>query len=129
MMLENYIAQLVKELELEGPLPNQVPGIYTFPLEENLNVLISNHPPGFALSCNIAPLPGRPTEEFLTRLMLGNLFGQGTKGAVLGINEDGSLLTLTQTIDYNVEYKEFRDILEDFTNSVDLWSEETQKYK
>jgi Tir chaperone protein (CesT) family len=129
VILENYITQLVHEMELEGSLASQVPGVFAFPLEEGLNILITNHPPGFILSCNIAPMPKQPTEEFLTRLMLGNLFGQGTKGAVLGINEDGSLLTLTHAIDYNAEYKEFRDILEDFTNSVDLWCEEAQRVK
>lgn len=128
MNLDNFIAQLTKEMELEGSLATEVPGVFSFPLDEHLNILIANRPLGFALSCTIAPMPKQPQEEFLTRLMLGNLFGQGAKGAVLGINEDGSLLTLTQTIDYNAEYKEFRDILEDFTNSVDLWFEEAKKY-
>lgn len=128
-MLENHISQLVKEMELEGPLTTQVPGVFALPLEEHLTILMTDQPPGFILSCHVAPMPKQPTEEFLTRLMLANLFGQGTKGAILGINEEGSLLTLTQKIDYNAEYKEFRDILEDFTNSVDLWCEEAQRVK
>lgn len=128
MNLENYVDQLMKEMEIEASLATQVPGVYALPLEENLKVIITNHPPGFTLSCNLSPMPKQPQEDFLTSLMLGNLFGQGTKGAVLGISEDGALLTLTQKIDYNADYKEFRDVLEDFTNSVDLWSEEAQKY-
>jgi hypothetical protein len=129
MILEDYIAQLAKELELEGSLASQVPGVFAFPLEEDLRILITQQSPGFILTCNIISLPSLLQEDFLTRLMLANLFGQGTKGAILGISEDGSLLTLTQKIDYNADYKEFRDLLEDFTNSVDLWREEALKYK
>ena len=55
------------------------------------------------------------------------LFGQGTKGAVLGLSEDGSQLTLTQDIDYNAEYKEFRDTLEDFASI--LSTSGTRKHK
>lgn len=128
MKLDNYIDQLVKEMEFEGGLATQVPGVFAFPLEENLTVTISDRPPGFSLFCSLDSIPKARQEEFLTRVMLGNLFGQGTKGAVLGISEDGNLLTLTQVIDYNIEYKEFRDILEDFVNTVDVWREETAKY-
>ncbi len=129
MKLDNYIDQLIKEMEFEGGLATEVPGVFAFPLEENLSVSISDRPPGFSLYCPICTVPKTQQEEFLTRAMLGNLFGQGTKGAVLGISEDGNLLTLTQVIDYNIEYKEFKDILEDFINSVDVWREETAKYQ
>jgi len=129
VILDNYIDQLIKEIELEGSLATQVPGVFAFPLEENLSITITNRPPGFSLSCNLCAMPTKDLEVFLTRVMLGNLFGQGTKGAVLGISEDGNYLTLTQVIDYNAEYKEFRDILEDFMNAVDVWRSEVEKYK
>lgn len=129
MILDNYIEQLIKEMELEGSLASQVPGVFVFPLEEDLSVTITNRPPGFSLLCNLCPMPTKNMEEFLTRAMLGNLFGQGTKGAVISISEDGNFLTLTQVVDYNAEYKEFRDILEDFVNAVDVWRAEVQKYK
>jgi hypothetical protein len=129
MKLDTYIEQLIKEMELEGGLATQVPGVFAFPLEEDLTIEISDRPPGFVLSCHLSSLPSTHQEELLTRLMLGNLFGQGTKGAVLGISEDGNVLTLTQVVDYNADYKEFRDILEDFVNTIDVWREETAKYQ
>lgn len=127
-MLENHIEQLTKELELEGSLASEIPGVFAFPLEENLSISISGHSAGFALSCTLCPAPKINQEAFLTRVMLGNLFGQGTRGAVLGLNEDGSQLTLAQVVDYNADYKEFRDVLEDFINSVDFWRAEAEKY-
>ena len=128
-MLEPFIQQLTKEMELEGSLATQMGGVYAMPLEENLVITITDRPPGFNLSCPLGALPKQNEEACLTRLMLGNLFGQGTKGAVLGLNSEGSLLTLTQTIDYTIKYKDFRDILEDFINTVDYWVAEMRKYE
>lgn len=126
--LKPLIEQLVKDLDLEGMLTTEVPGIYAFPLEEG-NVLISEIPRGFMFKCEVAPYPKVKEEIFVTHAMLGNLFGQGTKGAVLGVSLDGTTLTLTQMIDYDVEYKEFRDLLEDYINSVDLWRDEVANHK
>ncbi|MCE5316765.1 MAG: type III secretion system chaperone [Parachlamydia sp.] len=127
-MIEPFIKQLSQEMELEGSLATQVAGVFALPLEENMSVTITDRPPGFSLLCSFSPVPGKNEEAYLTRVMLGNLFGQGTKGAVLGINAEGNMLTLSQTIEYNINYKDFRDVVEDFVNSVDFWREEVQKY-
>lgn len=127
-MLEPFIKQFSQEMDLEGSLATQVAGVFALPLEENLSVTITDRPPGFSLLCALMPLPVKNEEACLTRVMLGNLFGQGTKGAVLGLNAEGNQLTLSQTIDYSINYKDFRDVLEDFVNSIDFWREEVQKY-
>lgn len=124
-ILGNLMEQLVKDLELGTPLTTEVPGVYSFPLDLGLSVIISEIPRGFSLKCSICPLPQTNDEQILTQAMLANLFGQGTRGSILGLSSEGSILTLTQVIDYTVDYKEFRDILEDFINSVDFWREET----
>lgn len=124
-ILGSLIEQLVKDLELGTPLTTEVPGVYSFPLDQGLSVIISEIPRGFSLKCSVCPLPLQTNEEYiLTQAMLANLFGQGTRGSILGLSPEGSILTLTQVIDYTVDYKEFRDILEDFINSVDFWREE-----
>jgi len=127
-MLDNYIQRMIKELEIEGSLATQVPGVFRFPLEEDLVITITDKPPGFNLACNLNPVPKTKEEEFYTRCLLGNLFYQGTKGSILGISDDGHMLTLTQAVDYHAEYNEFRDILEDFCNSVDYWRAEAMRY-
>lgn len=128
-MLDPFIQQLVKELEIEGSLATQMPGVFRFPLEEDLTVIISDTPPGFTLTCNVATTPKVKEEEFYTRCLMGNLFGQGTKGAVLGLSEDGEWLTLSQNVNTHADYREFRDILEDFINSVDYWRSEATSVK
>lgn len=110
-------------------LATEVPGTYALPLDEGLTILISEIPNGLILKCSVAPYPKVREEIFSTQAMLGNLFGQGTRGATLGLTNDGNTLTLTQIIDYNIDYKEFKDLLEDFINSVDFWRDEALNHK
>ncbi len=127
-MLEPWVQQLTKEMELEGSLATQVAGVFVLPLEENVTVTMTERPLGYSHSCTLCPVPKRNEEAGLTRIMQGNLFGQGTAGAVLGISPEGTHLTLAQTIDYNGDYKEFKDRVADFTNTVDFWLEEMKRY-
>jgi hypothetical protein len=127
-MLANFMPKLIQELELtKETLASEVPGTYSLPLEGGLTIDMTDIPDGFILKSNIATYPPKDKEElFLTQAMMGNLFGQGTKGAILGINPEGTALTLTRIVDFPVEYKEFRDFLEDFINVMDFWREEIQ---
>lgn len=129
-MLDKMIEKLIPDMELgNASLATEMPGIYALPLEDGLSILLSEIPSGFCLKCSIAPYPKVREEIFSTQAMLGNLFGQGTRGAVLGLTSDGETLTLTQNIDYNIDYKEFKEILEDFINTIDLWRDETLNHK
>ncbi len=128
-MLEKYLPLLIKELEIDTDLATANPGVYSWPINEQVNVTLTSYPFGFSLSCPIDTNQRKEEELFFTQVMLGNLFGQGTEGAVLGLNEEGNLLTLTQTIDYTIDYKEFKDILEDFINTVEYWKDESKNYK
>ena len=123
-MLQNFIPRLIHDLELgDVDLSSGVPGIYTLPLEGG-SINMTDIPDGYILKANVAPFPKVKEELFATQAMMGNLFGQGTKGAALGLNEDGTILTLTLVVDFPVEYKDFRDSLEDFINVMDFWREE-----
>lgn len=124
-MLENFIPKLVQDLELANTtLLSGTPGVYTLPLEGGVTIDMTDIPNGYQLKGNIASFPKTKEELFVTQAMLGNLFGQGTKGAVLGSSLDGTMLTLTLNVDYPADYKEFKDSIEDFINTMDLWREE-----
>lgn len=130
-MLSALIQELGKEWELEQPIPHEVPGVYTIPLDEgvSLTVTSANLPQGgIVLSCSIAEVRKGKEESLFTHALLANLFGQGTKQAVLGLNNSGNILTLSRFIDYDVNFQEFRDIMEDFINTIDFWREEVLKY-
>ncbi len=128
-MLENFMQQLAKEFEISGDFATGVPGMYAINLDGNVLIEIAQIPQGFTLNCKVCNCPKSKEEAFYTQAMLANLFGQGTRGAVLGINEEGTLVTLAKLVDYTIDYKEFRDIIEDFINCVDYWKEEAIVYQ
>jgi hypothetical protein len=61
--------------------------------------------------------------------MEANLFGRGTRGAAIGLNEEGKLLTLSLELDYNNSFKEFKENLEDFISVIDFWRTEASKHE
>lgn len=129
MQLKDLIKGLEKEWELEAPLPQEVPGVYTVPLDSNLNFTIASLPEGgFRLSSILSPAPQLNLEMAYQTLLQANLFGQETKEAILGLNDAGTLLTLSREIEYDVNLNDFNNIIEDFINSMDFWREEMMQY-
>lgn len=128
-MLDTLIENLTQELELEGSLATEMPGVFALPLEENLAVKISPLGTlGVSFYCEFAPCPDAQNEELFKEALLANLFGQGTSGAIIGVNEGKKKLTLAHDIPYLVDYATFRNILEDFINTVDFWRDESKNY-
>ena len=124
MMLDDYVQRLAKELELASPIRKETQGVYVLSIDEGLEITISDLAPGFSFHCAIAPCPKVNEETFLTQAMLANLFGQGTEGAVLGLDEEGNILTLSIENAQEIDYKIFQETLEDFLNAVDYWRDE-----
>lgn len=127
-MLDTMMKKLAEELGLEGALATEVPGVYNFPVDEGLAVILSEIPYGFALSSTLTKCPKNQEEELYSAALLANLFGNGTDRCLLGLDTEGNQLTLSREIDYNIEYKEFRDILEDFINTAEFWRDEARAY-
>ncbi len=123
-MLENYIKELSAEMGLDTPLPEQSPGVFAMTLDDDIVIQISKVSDGISFTCKAVPCPKMRKGEFLSEMMLANLFGQGTLNAVLGLNESGDTIVISRIIDHKVDYKEFTDVLEDFMNVVDFWREE-----
>jgi hypothetical protein len=122
-MLSPLMEELSKELRMDPPLRPDDDGKYTLFFQPEITVDIADYQTGFSLYCIIGSIPEANVEAFYTRVLLGNLFGQGTTGAVLGLNDDGKL-TVSREVPYAIEYKGFRDILEDFLNTIEFWQDE-----
>jgi hypothetical protein len=128
-MLEKYMEQFQKELELDKPLIRPNPGSYYIPLEDSLSLTITSMAGGFHLYSELVELPKENEEVFYTKALNANLFGQGTRGSILGLNDRGNMLTISQVVDYNIEYKDFKDLVDDFINTIDFWRVEVQNTK
>lgn len=127
-MLEKLIDQLSQELAMEAIIPSE-DHHYRLPFDNNLEVEAIELEKGFLLKGVIGNRPQQNAESFLLKAMEANLFGIGTRGASIGLNEDGKILTLSLEVDYNSSYKEFKEKLEDFISVMDFWREEASKHQ
>lgn len=125
----SFVQAFVGDLDLGASLPEVTPGSYELPLESDLVVTISEIGKGFSLMTSLAPCPKTNRESLFTQALLGNLFGQGTHGATLGISPDGNYLVLSRAFPELTDYNTFRDTIEDFINVADYWQGIIKSYK
>lgn len=123
------VKSLAADLELGKSLPQSSEGNYELPLESDLVVTISELGNGFALKASLAPCPKNNKESLYTQALLGNLFGQGTHGAVLALSHDSSHLILIREVEELSDYKTFYETMEDFINVADYWQGIAKSYQ
>jgi len=124
-MLHDYLITLKKELDLEDAFPNKEISSYSFLFDET-QVTITEASQGFQFASKIGRLPNVKTAEFMQNMLRGNLFGQATKNAVLGLDESGNEISLQLYYPYKASSREFLDQFEDFLNTIDFWKNELQ---
>jgi len=127
-MIDRYLQELVKELDLTPPSPPDEQKRYHVNLGK-LSITLKYLDPGFYYFSQIAPLPSYKREELFILLMKANFLGQGTGGGTLGLMEDETFLTLSLGLPYEINYKAFRETLEEFVNFVEYWQNEIGKHK
>lgn len=128
-MLEKLVAQLSKELSMEDLVTSSESQHYTLPFDEGVQVEAIELENSYWLKSKIGPAPENNAEAFLLKVMEANLFGMGTRGAAIGLNEEGKVLTLSLQLDYNSSFKEFKEKLEDFVSVLDFWRKEALKHE
>lgn len=129
MTLASLMKELGRDLELNPSLTPDAKGDYILSFSDDLKLIVRDVNPGIGLYCEVAKCPTNDQATFFQEMMLANLFGQGTQGSVLGLTPDAKALTLSMEIDYNIEYKDFRDLAEDFLNAADFWHSEALKFQ
>lgn len=128
-MLETLLKTLNEELKLEAVLKMDKEQYYPVLLNPELEVKIKELDPGTLFFAKIGPCPKLKREELFTYLMKANFLGQGTGGASIGFNESENCLTLSLVLPYDLNYKLFRDALEDFVNYIDYWKAEIIRHQ
>lgn len=124
----DYLSELCADLEIDPRLGKTEGGRFVLPLNSELMIEIQPLKAGFYFYSPVRPCPKVKKEELLIQLMKANLFGQGTKGAALGLEGKENVLTLSLAIPYDMKYKFFREALEDFANIVNYWREEVDRH-
>lgn len=127
-MLESLIKTLAEELELDGIPPKEENNTYHFPLNGDLTIKIQELDPGLVLWVKIGPCPKEKREDLFILLMKANFLGQGTGNNTIALDDNENFLTLSSVLPYDMNYKMFKDALEDFANYRDYWKEEIIRY-
>lgn len=122
-MLDTLINQLREDLQMEDLIQN-LQDHYLLPFDENIEVEVKQTENGILLKGVIGPCPKNNPEAFIGKTMDANLFGRGTRKNIIGLTEDGNMLTLSGDLRYNSPYREFKEKLEDFVSIIDYWRNE-----
>lgn len=126
-MLDRHLQQLVTDLRLD-PIPPADEQKQRHLKLDKLLVSMRDLDPGIFFSSLLPPVPKQKKEELFIFLMKANFLGQGTGGGALGLMEDESFLTLSLALPYDVNYRLFKETLEEFTNFAEYWQKEIAKF-
>lgn len=125
MELEAFVNQLREELEMEAMSPNDrlsdFPKAFRLELDNHLDISLKEKNPGIWMKAPLRAPPDEKLEELYTHLMEANLFGQGTRGSSIGLDASGEMLELQMELKYELNYRSFRDAVEDFANLIEYW--------
>ncbi|HEY2810735.1 MAG TPA: type III secretion system chaperone [Rhabdochlamydiaceae bacterium] len=123
-MIETLLKTLKEELQLPELPKRDAQHFYAFFLNPEMEIKVKELDPGMVLFGVIGPCPQVKKEELFTHLMKANFLGQGTGGGSIALDADENSLTLSCVFPYDMNYKMFRDALEDFANYIDYWKAE-----
>jgi len=127
-MLKEFIDQVCQELDISPPKRNEEKA-FAFSLNKEIQVLLKDLDPGVAMQAKICPCPPKKREDLFIYLMRANLLGQGTGGSRIGLGSDEKFLTLSLGLPYEMNYRAFKENLEDFVNYLIFWQTEVAKFE
>ncbi len=128
-MLEYLFKEIDKHLGLNvSKVEKGLLGPYLLKIGDQFDVWIKELGPGIVLKSVICPLSNEGDKESLfSYLMRANYIGQGTGGCIIAIDPDEKFLTLSLIMTYDVNYRIFRDKIENFVNYLDFWISEIKR--
>ena len=125
-MLDMLLKSLIEDLKW-SEIPKKG-DFYPLPVNPETEVKVKELDPGVLFFATLGPCPTIKREDLFIYLMKANFLGQGTGGASIGLDESENSLTLSLVLPYDMNYKTFRDAVEDFVNYVDYWKAELEKH-
>ncbi|MDF2549010.1 MAG: sycE-A [Chlamydiales bacterium] len=115
------MTQLGKEAGMDAPFLQEANGAYLMAIDDERGLRLEEGM-GIHFFCRLRPLPEKE-ERVLSEMMLANLMGQGTQGAVLGLSEDGQDIYL-RDLKALSDYAQFMEAFRTFLQVIDFWVEE-----
>lgn len=127
-MLEEMLNSLTNRYKINAATKKDKHGRFEVKIGIH-KIEVTDLDPGVRFWTRITKIPAKKREELFIFLMRANFLGQGTGGAVIGMDHPEKYLTLSLDLPYEVNYEIFREQLEDFINFVDYWAEEVEEFE
>ncbi len=121
MDLPSIMQRYGQELGIPTGIPSNAEGAYELPITDELSITVHAIPFGVELSCRLGEFSLERESKFLQELMVANLLGISTRGAVLGLAPDGKNITLQMEMTEELSYQRFMEGYEDFCNVAESW--------
>lgn len=128
-MLKDYIIQMEREFELPDPLDRETDQTWVMPISDERQIqLTALDGDGYYFYARLGACPKVSREDLFQRLMVANLYGMGTLGGLLGMDETGKEITFSRAVPLGTGYEAFKNHLEDFINMVNYWADEVKEF-
>ncbi len=131
MDLRILLQELAQKFNFTAELEKDPQGFYRLEINEKTVLLLKENNFGLTCKSDITPIASDDNEDLLTLLMRANFTGQGTGGAILCLNPTGQKLLLQNHVFGDLNYKEFKEKIEEFVNYLNYWktrvSDQTKK--
>jgi Tir chaperone protein (CesT) family len=125
MALETYARKLGEDLHLTEQFVRTDEGGFKINLSPTLIVTLDPVEDGALFAAEVGRVGEVAEPESLWELLLlANLFGQGTGGAVLSLDSSGTKVRLHQAFPFELPYVQFKEQLEQFVNYAEFWEKE-----
>ena len=128
-MLQSFLEVLIRELNLDLTVKPNKEKIFPLRLTKEIEVGLRDLEPGVSMQAKICPCPVKRREDLFIYLMRANFLGQGTGGSRIGLDPDEKFLTLSLGLPYEMNYRSFKENMEDFVNYLVLLREEVTKFE
>jgi hypothetical protein len=127
-MLDNLASDLQKYLNITLKKEDKEnKKKYFLNLKDGTDICLKENELGIYFHAKIAHFEEKKVlnlEEFYTYLMQANYLGKGTGDCTVSLDPSEKFLTLSLLIAYEINYKMFYDLLENFVNYLSFWKKE-----
>lgn len=130
MKLKDFVQKFWIDLGLEGQIPEKkkAEGSFLIPVNERLEIRISELSQSYWVCIRIAPCPPEDAsgslEGFFSDALHANLFGQGCYGGLLSLDPQENFLELSKELSKDQSYLQLYEDIEDLSNYAELWQDE-----
>ena len=129
MILEDYILRLAKDLNIENIPKKDENNVVHLEITDKKSIYLQDLNSKCYCWAVLETVPKANNEDLFLYLMKANLLFQATGNSSIGMDEGSKYFIFSTFFDYEWNYREFKEALEDFFNYFIYWQEEIKKSK